>query len=288
MTETSDTFVLGAVAYDPKVVTIWEGFKEYFARNDFRFDYVLYSNYERQVEALLADHIHVAWNSPLAWIRAERLGKAAGKPVYSLLMRDTDQDLCSTILTTTTTGVKNLEDLKGKTIGFGAIDSPQATLLPLELLRTSGLEPQRDFSVRLFNLLPGKHGDHIGGEREAVLALVRGEVDAACVLESNCEAFIQEGILAGNTVIRLGKTPRFDHCNFTVSSTAPLELVKIFYTLLSSMSYSNPEVKVLFDLEGLKEWRAPRVNGYTDLNKAVDSCSFYDSRGAITAREYLY
>ncbi len=36
-------FTLGAVAYDPKVVTIWEGFKDWFATKGFAFDYVLYS-----------------------------------------------------------------------------------------------------------------------------------------------------------------------------------------------------------------------------------------------------
>ena len=43
--------LLGAVAYDPKVVTIWEGFKAWFQKNGLGFDYLLYSNYERQVEA---------------------------------------------------------------------------------------------------------------------------------------------------------------------------------------------------------------------------------------------
>jgi len=33
--------LLGAVAYDPKVVTIWEGFKAYFARQGLGMDYVL-------------------------------------------------------------------------------------------------------------------------------------------------------------------------------------------------------------------------------------------------------
>ena len=78
---TNATIVLGAVAYDPKVVTIWDGFKRYFAKRDFSFDYVLYSNYERQVEALLSGQIDVAWNSPLAWIRAQRLAKARGLEV---------------------------------------------------------------------------------------------------------------------------------------------------------------------------------------------------------------
>jgi phosphonate transport system substrate-binding protein len=49
MTEKAKPFVLGAVAYDPKVVTIWEGFKAWFAERGFAFDYVLYSNYEAQV-----------------------------------------------------------------------------------------------------------------------------------------------------------------------------------------------------------------------------------------------
>jgi len=33
--------VIGAVAYDPKVVTIWTGFSDWFLRHDFGFDYVL-------------------------------------------------------------------------------------------------------------------------------------------------------------------------------------------------------------------------------------------------------
>ena len=62
-----------AVAYDPKVVTIWDGFQEYFRSRGLEFDYVLYTNYERQVEAHVLGHIHVAWNSPLAWLQAERV-----------------------------------------------------------------------------------------------------------------------------------------------------------------------------------------------------------------------
>lgn len=39
-----NTLLLGAVAYDPKVVTIWDGFKTYFGRRGLEFDYVLYTN----------------------------------------------------------------------------------------------------------------------------------------------------------------------------------------------------------------------------------------------------
>ena len=55
---------VGAVAYDPKVVTIWEGFKEYFAARRVKIDYVLYSTYDAQVEANLCGEVDVACVSP--------------------------------------------------------------------------------------------------------------------------------------------------------------------------------------------------------------------------------
>ena len=48
----SQPLTLGAVAYDPKVVTIWSGFRTWFDAHELPFDYVLFSHYERQVEAL--------------------------------------------------------------------------------------------------------------------------------------------------------------------------------------------------------------------------------------------
>ena len=41
-----NTLLLGAVAYDSKVVTIWDGFKTYFGRRGLEFHYVLYTNCE--------------------------------------------------------------------------------------------------------------------------------------------------------------------------------------------------------------------------------------------------
>ena len=49
-----DVLLMGAVAYDPKVVTIWDGFRRWFTARGFGFDYLLYSHYERQVSDLVA------------------------------------------------------------------------------------------------------------------------------------------------------------------------------------------------------------------------------------------
>src|SRR5207248_1771255 len=120
--------LLGAVAYDPKVVTIWEGFKGYFARQSLRMDYVLYANYERQVEALIDGHIHVAWNSPLAWVRARRLAAARELEARAVAMRDTDCELSSVVVVREDGPIKAVTDLKGRVVAVGAMDSPQAPL----------------------------------------------------------------------------------------------------------------------------------------------------------------
>jgi len=281
-------FMLGAVAYDPKVVTIWEGFKAFFRQRDFAFDYVLYSNYEQQVEAHLAGQVHVAWNSPLAWIRAERAAKARGRRAEAIVMRDSDQNLTSVIVVKADSPIHTLADLRGKRVGVGAIDSPQATLIPLSHLRGQGLTPQQDFAVVRHDVLGGKHGDHIGGERDAARALLTGAVDAACMIDANHLLFINEGTLpAGSTQI-LAQTALYDHCNFTVFNDAPSEPTQRFRELLLAMSYDDPQVRPLLDLEGLKAWKPGRTEFYRPLDIAVTEMSFYDEAGNIAVADYQY
>jgi|AntDryMetagUQ889_1029465.scaffolds.fasta_scaffold10079_1 ABC-type phosphate/phosphonate transport system substrate-binding protein len=281
-----DALVMGAVAYDPSVVTIWDGFRAWFRDKGFEFDYVLYSNYERQVEDLMAGRVDVAWNSPLAWVRARRLAEAQGKRIRAMAMRDTDCDLSSVIVVRSDSGLQSLADLKGKVVATGAVDSPQATLLPLSLLRSSGLDPGQDFDVIRFDVGVGLHGDHIGGERHAARALASGEVDAACMIDANHQLFSREGTLTADATTVLAQTPRFDHCNMTIGPDVHEASVERFAELLLAMSYDDATVRPLLDLEGLKEWREGRTVAYAPLEAAVDESGFYDASGRITASDY--
>jgi ABC-type phosphate/phosphonate transport system substrate-binding protein len=277
------TLLLGAVAYDPKVVTIWSGFREWFTGQEFPFDYVLYSHYERQVDELLTGHIHVAWNSPLAWVRARRSAKSRGLRVSAGAMRDSDRDLTSVIVVRFDASIRSVADLSGRTVGVGAVDSPQATLLPLAYLHASGVT---DVHVRRFDVGVGLHGDHIGGERDAARALLAGDVDAACMIDSNHLLFAREGTLPSGSTRVVGQTAPFDHCNMTVGPAAPPDLTARFQELLLGMSYADPTVRPLLDLEGLKRWCDGRLGGYAPLEAAVDTLGFYDDRGQVTARDY--
>jgi ABC-type phosphate/phosphonate transport system substrate-binding protein len=279
-------FTLGAVAYDPKVVTIWEGFKAWFTERRFPFDYVLYSGYEAQVEAHLAGVVDVTWDSPLAWVRTRRLAEAAGRTAHAVAMRDTDQNLTSVVLVKADSGITDIAQLAGRTVATGAIDSPQSTLLPLAHLARAGLDPDDSLAVRHFDVMVTKHGDHVGGERDAVRALVKGAADAACVLDGNQLLFAKEATLAPGEVRVLTRTEPFDHCTMTVLDGVDDALVAHFVELLLSMSYDDPVVRPLLELEGLREWRPGRTHGYEQLEAAVDRLRFYGVDGSILVEGY--
>ena len=74
----SRTIWVGAVAYDPKVVTIWEGMRRYFHEEaHLPVEVVLFQSYETQLGALLAapgdpaPRIDIAWNTNLAYLQAD-------------------------------------------------------------------------------------------------------------------------------------------------------------------------------------------------------------------------
>ena len=263
---------VGAVAYDPKVVTIWEGFKAYFEKRGVPIDYVLYSNYDVQVEANLAGQIDVAWNSPLAWVKSQLVSH---RRCRAIAMRDTDRDLTTKILARKHSNVTSLAGLTGKTIAVGASDSPQATLIPLSMLANASVVPEEDCRVVYHQVMVGKHGDHVGGERDAARALAAGNADAACVLDANYTVFINEGTLDPGTTRVLASTPPYDHCNFTVREDLPEERFKPFVDVLLGMSFQDPEVRTLMELEGLKQWLPARTSGYAQLEKAVERFKFY-------------
>src|SRR3954451_3172584 len=113
------TILLGAVAYDAKVVPIWEGIRAYFVSEGVPFDFALFSNYERQVEELLAGHIDIAWDTPLAHVRIRQ--RTDGKSL-SLGMRDSDRDFHAKVVVRRDAGIQKLADLQGKRLAVGSRD----------------------------------------------------------------------------------------------------------------------------------------------------------------------
>lgn len=268
-----DTVLVGAVAFGPAAVTIWDGFKAWFNKNGLPFDYILYSSYERQVADLLDGHIDAAWNDPLSWVRAARMAAASGKKLQPIVMRDIDFDLTSCIAVRADSPIKAIADLKGKVVAVGSPDSVESTLLPLSTLREAGLTAGRDYKVLVCEDSLGYHGGKQQGEVRAAQALVAGKADAAGLATTNYELFLKNGTLAQGATRILTHTPKYDHCNLTVchsAQSAPAELIERMRQLFLEMPYDNPELTHCMDLEWVKQWKPARTSHYKSIERAMD------------------
>jgi phosphonate transport system substrate-binding protein len=257
------------VAYDPRVVTIWEGFREYFEEKGVPTDYVLFSNYEAQVEALLGGVVDVAWNTNVAYVRTEA---RVGGGCVLLGMRDVDRDFTSRIVARNDRGISGIEDLRGKRLAVGTADSAQASILPLHWLREAGLEPDADVEIVRFELDMGKHGDTGTSELEVLRALREGRADVGAIGDTTWIRQLTEGRVDARQIRPFWTSPGYCHCNFTVLDAFPEDDGRRWTESLLAMHYDDPRWRELMDQEGLKRWvRADpgTMTGYDVLFEAV-------------------
>lgn len=263
---------IGAVVYAPQVTVIWGIIADFFKSEGLELEPVYFKDYRLQVDALMNGEIDIAWNSPLAWLDVNL--RTDGKALYGS-MRDTDRDRHSVLVVKKNSGIDQLSDLKGKTIGFGAIDSPQARLIPLYYLHANGLDVNKDFVEKRFDIGVGLHGDHIGGELDSAKSLQSGDVDATWMIDLNYNTWIGNGTLDENSIKILAKTPNFDHCIFSARIGIDKDDFNKFEEILHKMDYNNPKHKEMMDMEGLKKWVSGRLDGFEQLTKANDYLNFF-------------
>lgn len=258
---------VGAVAYDPKVVTIWEGIKDYFGAHGIVMDFILFSNYDAQVDALLDRWIDIAWNTNLAYVKVhQRTGGKCGV----LAMRDTDVGFTTKIIAGSQTGIQTIQDLKGKRFAFGSRDSGQAAILPAYFLKQAGIDPARDLVTIRFDLDVGKHGDTGTSEAAVLNAVAKGEADAGAIGDQYWARVLDENLVDGAKAQAIWTSPEYCHCNFTVREKDDEKRFAQWTDALLKMDYNNPSDRKILDMEGLKQWVRPQMDGYRVLFEAVD------------------
>jgi phosphate/phosphite/phosphonate ABC transporter binding protein len=230
-------------------------------------DYVLFSNYEAQVDALTGGFIDVAWNTNLAYVRAHR---RTGGHCRALAMRDTDVDYSSVFVVRSDAGINSVADLRGRTLALGSRDSGHAAILPLYFLKRQDIDPQRDLKLLRFDLDVGKHGDTGASESAVLNAVATGQAEVGAVGDPFWAKALEERAIDGDKVRLLWTTPTYHHCNFTVLDTMDESRTGPWVEALLKMDYNNPMHRPLLDMEGLKRWLPARTEGYRTLFEAVE------------------
>ncbi|HEX8954602.1 MAG TPA: PhnD/SsuA/transferrin family substrate-binding protein, partial [Polyangia bacterium] len=238
----------------------------YFREQRVELDFALFSNYERQVDALLAGHIDIAWNTPLGHVRVQRRTEGASR---SLGMRDSDRDFVAKVIVRRDAGIRSVEDLEGKTLAVGSRDSTQARILPLHFLRHQGVDLAR-VALLPFDTDLGKHGDTGTSELDVLRALAEGRAQAGTVGDLVWVDAQAAGRVDPRQLEVLWTTPGFDHCMFDALPTLAEGKARAFQEALFAMKWENPQHRRLLELEGLRQWLPPREEGYASLKRALD------------------
>jgi len=275
----SKTIWLGAVAYDPKVVTIWEGMRRYFHQEaHLPLEVVLFQSYEAQVLALLAQagdavpRIDIAWNTNLAYLQADEW---SGHTCRAIAMRDSDLGWMTKIVAVTGGPVSTLADLKNRTLALGSRDSGHAAILPVHFLDQQGLREGRDYRTLRFDSDVGKHGDTGTSEVEVVRAVLDGRADAGAIGSPFWNTVREQRLVPEGGLREIWSSPAYNHCMFTARPDLGAEQERRFVEALLAMSYDNPIHRQILEAEGLKSWLAPQLDGYAALREAADEQGFF-------------
>jgi ABC-type phosphate/phosphonate transport system substrate-binding protein len=274
----SRTIWVGAVAYDPKVVSIWEGMRRYFHEEaHVPVEVVLFQSYEAQVAALLAEpdqvlpRIDIGWNTNLAFIQADAWSNKKCRPIA---MRDTDLGWMTKIVAVTGGPVAKLADLKGRTLALGSRDSGHAAILPVHFLQREGLVEAKDYKSLRFNTDLGKHGDTGTSESDVVRAVLDGRADASAIGSPFWNAVRSERLVPEGALTEIWSSPPFNHCMFTARSDLDPALEQAFAKALFAMSFDNPVHRPVLEAEGLRQWIAPQLDAYASLWDASSQQGF--------------
>lgn len=257
------SLLVGAVAYHPRVVTVWEGFRPYFLERGLDVDYVLYSNYERLVDALVAGHVDLAWNTNTAFVSAEE--RLSGRALV-LGMRDVDDGYATVLVARD--GVRIPADLVGATLALGSRDSGHAAILPLHFLRAEGA-PIDEVRLLRFDTDLGKHGDTGDSERRVVEAVARGDAVAGALGDATWTQLRAEGGSEAADLAVVWRSPTYSHCCFTARPDMDRELASRWLELLLDMDHDDPAMRHAMDLEGVRRWLPGDKSGYGELTAAM-------------------
>ena len=260
---------LGGAA-SPAYINVFRGLQTHFQRHGIDLDWVLYADYDALVEAFVKREIDVAWNSPLAYVKIKR---RLNDPCQVVAMRDVDINFTTHFVTSPTSDIRTVQDLKGKRVALGSRGSAQTGMLAYYLLQQAGLDPIRDLTACTFydERPAGARSD----EQDVVERVHRGEYDAGAVTQRTLDALQAEGMLAPDSLRIIWSSPGYSHCCFTAHSDMDPALVQRITQAFVAITASDAAGKAVLEGERCNAFLPGTTSGWEMLEKAAEQAGVF-------------
>jgi phosphonate transport system substrate-binding protein len=216
------------------------------------------SDYPAAVEALVNKKVDLVWFGGFTHVQANL--RSGGK-IVPLAQREEDTKFQSVFIAKTDSGIKTLNDMKGKQISFGSQSSTSGHLMPRSFLLQANINPEKDFRRIAYS----------GAHDATIASVVSGKVDAAALDITVWKKFVTENKVDTKAVDVFYTTPGYYNYNWSVHADMPADMQAKVKAALLGLNPANAEQAEILKLNRATRYIATQPENYKGLEAAARS-----------------
>lgn len=167
--------VIQANDADPDAIRRADGYRRYFAEiTGLEVELFKATDYNGVIQALAAGQVDVAQFGGGAYANVDAQVGDLVAPILVVREAEGNTGYYSALTVKASSPFRTIDDLRGKVIGYPDFNSTSGYVYPRQMMRQQGKDPDRFFGESVM----------AGGHIEVMMALTRGQVDAAMVFVS--------------------------------------------------------------------------------------------------------
>ena len=221
-----------------------------------KVEFTAVSDYPAAVEALVNKQVDMVWFGGFTHVQAN---VRSGGKIIPIAQREEDTKFQSVFITKTNSGIKSLNDLKGKQVSFGSASSTSGHLMPRSFLLAANIDPDRDF----------KRVAYSGAHDATIASVVSGKVDAAALDITVWNKFVTENKVDTKDVNVFYTTPGYFNYNWSVHADMPAATREKVTKALLDISPSDPLGKEILQLNRATKYVPTKQENYKGLETAA-------------------
>lgn len=221
-----------------------------------KVDGFIATNYVGVVEALGSGSIDFALIPPFAYILANT--KHDTEALLTSLNKHGEPGYYSILITRKDTGIKKVEDLKGKKVAFVDPSSTSGYIIPSVILQDHGIDREKDIKYQF-----------AGGHDNALQLLMNGDVDAIGTYENIVKKYAKNYDNLAERVLVLEKSDLIPGIALAVSSKVDAETKAKIKEAFLSLNKDEEGKKMIKDLFGLHGFEEAKSESYKTLGEKL-------------------
>lgn len=228
------------------------------------FEITAGQSYAAVIEGMCTGLADLAWFGPVSYLQARNRGCAE---LLAVEERAGSATYHAGLFVASSSDIKTIEDLRGRSLALGSIHSASSFAFPLAMISGADLNPLTDLALIRIT----------GSHTNSLMALKNGQVDAAGASFVSFERAINQGGLEPSAFRILGKSTPIPNPPIAVRSDLSDPVKRTLRTAIASV-HTEPDINP----ETIRGYGGKRVDRYNiniddaTLDQAAETIAFID------------